>query len=47
MPDTHESLLREIAEFFGEQPYTARGLRGPFECAFCGVTTENERRPKQ
>jgi len=46
MPDTHESLLREMAELFAEQPYHARGLRGPFDCVFCGGTTDDERCPK-
>jgi len=45
MPDTAASLLREMVEFFGERPYQARDLRGPFDCVFCGGTTEDEKYP--
>ena len=45
MTDTTESLLRELAEIHGERPYQARDLRGPFDCVFCGGTTEDESHP--
>ncbi|MEO6435559.1 MAG: hypothetical protein ABIP55_07325 [Tepidisphaeraceae bacterium] len=45
MADDAESLLREMVEHFGKQPYQALGLRGPFQCVFCGATTLHEQWP--
>lgn len=45
MPDTAARLLCEMVEFFGKRPYQALGLRGRFQCVFCGATTLHESKP--
>lgn len=43
--ETAETLLRKLVQLFGDRPYHALDLNGPYECVFCGAETRLEVEP--